>query len=307
MRVQVALDDVDVADGVEQARARRGLDLVEGRGDDVAERAALDPAGDAARVVRRVDPVVDRADREVVGVAREVVADVRLPGAVVGQLDTEADQDALRPPALGRAADDPLAVLERRVAEGRRPRLEVDVVRDRDLGDAALERRRRRRRRSGPRCPATGPCAGGRRAGGPAPDGQSSVRRVRGASAARRGARAGRRSAGRSNQAESSRALGRAARGAARGARGVRARAASSRTAAQHRRGAAARARRKAICGSFEPSGIIACARSDRRGGAAGAALGAPRGAAARARGRARLEPAALRAPRARGRAASRR
>ena len=72
-----------------------------------------------------------------------MLADVGLPRSVVGQLDPEADLDALRTPSFGGAADDPLAVLERREREGRRAGLEIDVVGDRDLGDPALERRRR--------------------------------------------------------------------------------------------------------------------------------------------------------------------
>ena len=65
-----------------------------------------------------------------------------LPAAVVGQLDPETDRDAVRGPALGRLADDPLPVVERRVRVGRRAGLEVDVIGDRELGDPALERRR---------------------------------------------------------------------------------------------------------------------------------------------------------------------
>ena len=72
--------------------------------------------------------------------AGEVLADVGFPRAVVGEFDAEADLDALRSPAFGGATDDPLAVLERREREGRRSRLEVDVVGDGDLGDPPLER-----------------------------------------------------------------------------------------------------------------------------------------------------------------------
>ncbi len=99
--------------------------------------------GDVPLAVRRFDAVVHRADGEVVGVAGQVVADVGFPFPVVGQLDPEPDADALRCPALGGVADDPFAVGERRVAEGRGARLEVDVVGDRDLGDPALDGGRR--------------------------------------------------------------------------------------------------------------------------------------------------------------------
>ena len=70
---------------------------------------------------------------------REVVADVGLPSAVVRQLDAEPDRDAAIGPALGGLADDPLALLERRESVGRRAGLEVDMVGDRDLGDAPLD------------------------------------------------------------------------------------------------------------------------------------------------------------------------
>ena len=83
---------------------------------------------------------MDRSDGEVVGVPREVLPDVRLPRPVVGQLDTEPDRHALRPPALGGLPDHPLAVLERGVPERRRAGLEVDVIGDRELGDPAFER-----------------------------------------------------------------------------------------------------------------------------------------------------------------------
>ncbi len=72
-----------------------------------------------------------------------MVADVAFPRSVVGELDAEADLDALRTPSFGSAADDPFAVLERRERERRRARLEIDVVGDRDLGDPALECGRR--------------------------------------------------------------------------------------------------------------------------------------------------------------------
>ena len=68
-----------------------------------------------------------------------MVADVGFPAAIVGQLHAEADRDAARAPALGGLADDPLAIGEGGVPEGRRTGLEVDVVRDRQLGDAPLQ------------------------------------------------------------------------------------------------------------------------------------------------------------------------
>jgi hypothetical protein len=73
----------------------------------------------------------------------EMVADVRLPRPIVGQLHPEPDRDTLRPPALGRLADDPLPIVERRVGERRGSWLEVDVVRDGEFGDPTLERRGR--------------------------------------------------------------------------------------------------------------------------------------------------------------------
>ncbi len=44
VRVEVALDAVDVADGIEQPGSRGGLDLVEVRRDDLGQRPAGDPA-----------------------------------------------------------------------------------------------------------------------------------------------------------------------------------------------------------------------------------------------------------------------
>jgi hypothetical protein len=118
-----------------------GLDLVERGRHDVGQRASFDPCRDAPRAVRRIDPIMDRPDREVVCVASQVVADVGLPGPVVGQFDAEPDRTPWGPsarPHLGR----PLAIREGRVGEGLGARLEVDVVGDGDLGDATLERGR---------------------------------------------------------------------------------------------------------------------------------------------------------------------
>ncbi len=140
VRVQVALHDVDVADRVEEPGASRGLDLVEGWRHDLRERPARDPARDVRGVVWRHHPVVDRPDGEVVGVPPQVLADVRLPRAVVGELDAEPDRDALRTPALRGVADDPLAVGEGRIAERRSPGLEVEVIGDRQLADAEVDR-----------------------------------------------------------------------------------------------------------------------------------------------------------------------
>ena len=66
-------------------------------------------------------------------------ANVGLPAPVVGELRAEPDDHALPRPALGGAANHALAVVVARVLEGRVARVEVDVVGDRDLGDAALD------------------------------------------------------------------------------------------------------------------------------------------------------------------------
>src|SRR4029079_1950657 len=65
-------------------------------------------------------------------------ADVVLVPPVVGDLDAEPDRDAAGRPAFGRGPDDAFALGERDEVEGRRPRREVDVVRDRELGNPAL-------------------------------------------------------------------------------------------------------------------------------------------------------------------------
>ena len=169
MRREVALHEVEVADRVEQA-GPGGADTSSKYGATIsASGAARDPRRDAGRRVRRVGADVDGADREVVGVARESGRGCRPRSALVGQLDTEPDRQAVRRPALGRLADDALALVERREVVGRRAGLEVDVVGDRDLGDAALDGLARRRRRSGRRCRARGRCGGGRRAGRSSP------------------------------------------------------------------------------------------------------------------------------------------
>src|SRR2546428_77181 len=51
------------------------------------------------RVIRRDPTLVDRADREIVGVAGEVIANRLFPAAIVGQLDAESNgHPAWRPP-----------------------------------------------------------------------------------------------------------------------------------------------------------------------------------------------------------------
>ena len=141
--MEVALDEVEVAERVEELGADRTPDFVEVRRDDLRERAARDPRVDARRVVRRVRVDVDAADDVVVAVPSEVIADLGLVAAVVGDLDAEPDRDAARAPALGGLADDPLAGRERDEVEGRCARFEVDVIGDRDLGDPPLDGLRR--------------------------------------------------------------------------------------------------------------------------------------------------------------------
>ena len=82
---------------------------------------------------------MDAADDVVVAVPLEMIADRGLVAVVVRDLDAEPDRDAARAPALGGLADDPLAGRERDEVEGGRARVEVDVIGDRDLGDAALD------------------------------------------------------------------------------------------------------------------------------------------------------------------------
>ena len=86
---------------------RRGH-LVEGGRHDLRERTPRHPPRDAAAAVRGPHPIVDRADREVVGVAGQVIADVGFPGSVVGDLHAEPDRHTLRSPALCGSAHDPL-------------------------------------------------------------------------------------------------------------------------------------------------------------------------------------------------------
>jgi hypothetical protein len=83
---------------------------------------------------------VHRPDDVVVSVPPEVLAEIGLEPAVVRQLDAEADGETARTPPFGGLTDDPLALLERRRGIGRRARLEVDVVGDGDLVDAAFQR-----------------------------------------------------------------------------------------------------------------------------------------------------------------------
>jgi len=72
--------------------------------------------------------------------AREVVAHVRFPSRVERELGTEPDRHAPVGPPLGRLAHVPLTVLEGRVPIRGIARIEVDVVGDRDLRDATLDR-----------------------------------------------------------------------------------------------------------------------------------------------------------------------
>ncbi len=72
--------------------------------------------------------------------AAQVLADVRLPRAVVRELDAEPDRHALGTPALGRVTDLALALLVGGVRVGGLTGLEVEVVRDGDLGDTAFDR-----------------------------------------------------------------------------------------------------------------------------------------------------------------------
>ena len=112
VRHQKALHEVDVAHRVEQSGAGARRDLVEVRRDDLGDRPAGDPARDVVGGVRGAAVDVDRPDDEVVGVAGEVVADLGRVVRVPRDLDAEADRHAAIGPALGRLADDALALLE---------------------------------------------------------------------------------------------------------------------------------------------------------------------------------------------------
>ena len=81
-----------------------------------------------------------RPDDEVVRVPPQVVAHIRLVAPVVGELHAESDRDPARNPALGRLADDALALRKGRGAVCWRPRFEIDVVGDGQLVDPAFER-----------------------------------------------------------------------------------------------------------------------------------------------------------------------
>ena len=82
---------------------------------------------------------VDAADDVVVRVAAQPAADLVLVAALVGDLDAEPDGEATVGPALGRLADVALPVRERGEPVGRHRRVEVHVVGDRELRDAALD------------------------------------------------------------------------------------------------------------------------------------------------------------------------
>jgi hypothetical protein len=71
--------------------------------------------------------------------AGEVIADLRLESAVVRDLDPEPDGDALRRPPLARVPDGAFAIGKRDVVVGRCGGVEVDVIRDRELGDATVD------------------------------------------------------------------------------------------------------------------------------------------------------------------------
>ena len=70
----------------------------------------------------------------------QVVAQIRLVAAVVGELHAKADRDAARRPSIGGVANDRLALRERGCAVRRRARFEIDVVGDGQLVDPAFER-----------------------------------------------------------------------------------------------------------------------------------------------------------------------
>ena len=134
---EIPFHEVEVADRVEQARPDRRQDLVEVRRNDLRQASPRRPRCDARDVILRAGVDVDAADDEVVRMPGEVIADVGLVGAVIGDLDTEPDRDPAGRPSLGGVTGDPLAVLERGVRERGRPGYEIHVVGDR--GDAALD------------------------------------------------------------------------------------------------------------------------------------------------------------------------
>ncbi len=140
MAGEVLLHVVEVADGVEELAPDGSLDLGEVRPDDRVERSPGDPARHPAGQVRGIRPNVDRADGVVVGVVRQVLANLGLAVRLVADLDAEPHPKPAIRPARGRIAHLPLAGGERRVRVGRIPRVEVQVVGDRDLRDPPFDR-----------------------------------------------------------------------------------------------------------------------------------------------------------------------
>ena len=137
----VALDHVKVTERVEESAPGSCFHLVEVRGHDLVELAALEMRLDQPFRERRADADVDRPDGEVVAMPGEMLADVLLVLAVVRELAPEPDGDAIAP-ALGRLADHPFARLERDEVDGCRSGDEVDVVGDGQFGDATLHGQR---------------------------------------------------------------------------------------------------------------------------------------------------------------------
>ena len=136
---QPALALVHVAECVEQAATGGRGDLGEVRRHGFGQGLAGRPARYPRLGIRPVRHRVDGADRVVVPVRRQVLADVVLVSRLVGQLDAEADSNPAGP-AILEIADQPLAVRVVGVFVGRRAGHEVEVVRQRDFGDPALER-----------------------------------------------------------------------------------------------------------------------------------------------------------------------
>src|SRR5579862_574942 len=130
-----------MADRVEDARPYPRHELVVIRGDDFVEGSTGDPGPDIGPI-RRARPIVDRADHVVIAMPAEMIPEGVRPARVPGHLDPEPDRHAAWPPALGGLADDALAIRIRHVAPGRVAPVEVDVVGDRDLGQALLDRQR---------------------------------------------------------------------------------------------------------------------------------------------------------------------
>ena len=107
---EVPLHEIEVTEGIEEPAPRGGEDLVEVGRAHLPESPSGTERRDAIGLVRRVRPDVHRADREVVGVAPEMVADrVLVPATPRSARSRTGSQGRGRPtarPRLARRAGD---------------------------------------------------------------------------------------------------------------------------------------------------------------------------------------------------------